>query len=436
MKATGRRHGLFWALVLVAAAVSVGLGASGSRARAATASPNAICIGPSCPTTTTTTVPPDTSTSVPDTTSTTLPVSTTATTVPSATPYSAAFVPCLTSGASGPCNQTPQQVQLAYPPRNTPPAIEIDWVADGRSASAPNPDSTSAVLAWSDGTSCGTNEQCWPWPAALTDGPFVLNGTYQVAACGTYSSGACQSTFRATSVGLAVPPSPPASVSATSAGSQVTIKWSPPRNAPPDLAGFAVSRDGHDVYACSTDDLGPGASVPCPQSFTVADHPGAGKFAYAVRSLRLGVDSASNDVVTSAALTASGGAVTVPGPAGGSGSAGANQGNSVPLSTIGGNGTGHGNNVSLSAPTTTVPGGTNATIPTGSHGPNGGAGLEADSPAKSALTLKVPSHTDVVPVGVLALGILALAVAAHFLYLKVELGVIRSRFRSSRRPPE
>jgi hypothetical protein len=41
-----------------------------------------------------------------------------------------------------------------------------------------------------------------------------------------------------------------------------------------------------------------------------------------------------------------------------------------------------------------------------------------------------------VPVAVLALGILLLAVAAHFLYLRVELGVVASRVKWVRRGPE
>lgn len=430
MEATGRRHGLFWALVLVAAAVSVGLGASASRARAATTSPT-FCFPPgTCPTTTTTTRPTDTTTTVPETTSTTAPAATTTTTVPPPSPYTATFVPCLTKGASGPCNQTPQQLEVGYQPGTTPPAVEVDWVANGRSAAAPNPASTSAVLAWSDGSPCGANQQCWPWPSALTDGAFVLNGTYQVAACGTYTSGTCQSTLQPSSVGLAVRPNPPASVSATSAGTEVTVQWVPPGDAPPDLAGYTLSRDGHDLYTCSTDDLGPGASVPCPQPLTVADHPGNGRFAYAVRSIRLGVDTASRNIVASAALDAAGGAVTVPGSTPGSGGVGTT-GGSIPVTVAGGDGSNRGVNVSLSGPTTTVRGAPTATIPAGSQaGTTGSVGRVADPPDRSALRLKVPSHTDVVPVAVLALGILALAVAAHFLYMKVEGRVVVSRFIS------
>jgi hypothetical protein len=257
----------------------------------------------------------------------------------------------------------------------------------------------------------------------------VLNGTYQLAACATYASGACQSTFRPDSVSLAVRPNPPASVSAVSAGSEVTVKWSPPGNAPPDLAGYALSRDGRNLYTCSIDDLGPGATVPCPPSLTVADHPGDGRFAYAVRTIRLGVDSASSNVIASAALDAAGGAVTVPGSAG--------PGGPIPVTSPGGNGSDRGVTVALSATTTTAPGAGTATIATGpqpvSQSP---VGRVADPPARSALTLKVPSRTDVVPVAVLALGILALAVAALFLYLKVEVGVIASRFIWPRRPRE
>jgi hypothetical protein len=429
MKATGRRPGLFWALVLVAAGVTVGLGASSSRA-GAVSPPAAVC--PFCPTTTTT---PDSTTSVPDTTSTTSPVDTSTTSVPPPTPYSASFVPCSASGPSGPCDQTPQQVQLAYPAATPPAAIEVDWVADGRSAAAPNPDSTSAVLVWSDGRPCGTAERCWPWPSALTAGAYVLNGTYQVLPCGTYASGACQSTFPPSSVGLAVPPYPPASVTATLAGSQVTIDWAPPPSRPPDLAGYALSRNGRDLYICSTDDLGPGASLPCPQSLSVADHPGAGRYSYAVRTIRLGVDTASRDVVSSSSVGARGGGVTVTGSTTGSGGSGPPATGSVPGSSTG---SGSGPAASTGPTTTTVPGAKVGTHQSASaHAVTSGpTGVVADPAPKAALTLKVPSRTDVVPVAVLALGILLLAVAAHFLYLRVELGVVASRVKWVRRGPE
>lgn len=429
MKATGRRHGLFWALVLVAAGVTVGLGATSSRAAAVTP-PGAICPF-RCPTTTTV---PATTTTVPDTTSTTSPVDTSTTSIPPPTPYAATFVPCLAARTSGACNQTPQQVQVTYPAGPTPPAVEVDWVANGRSSAAPNPGSTSAVLAWSDGTSCGTNEQCWPWPSALADGSYVLNGTYQVAPCGTYSNGSCASTFQPNSVGLAVPPDPPASVGAAASGSQVTIHWAAPGNQPPDLAGYVLSRNGRDVYSCSTDGLGPGASVACPRSLTVADHPGDGQFSYAVRTIRLGVDSGSGDVVESAVLDAAGGGVTVPGSTIGTGAGSSpNTANSIPVTSI--DTSGHGTTVSLTGTTTTVPHA--GTSPSGgSHAVASGTSGAVADPPKSALTLKVSSHTDVVPEAVLALGLLALAIAAHFLYLKVELGVVASRVKWGRRPSE
>lgn len=433
MKATGRRHGLFWALVLVAAGVTVGLGASSSRAGAVTA-PDAIC-PLRCPTTTV----PASTTTVPDTTSTTSPLSTSTTSVPPATPYSATFVPCLAAGASGPCDQTPQEVQVTIPPGPPPPAVEVDWVAEGRSSAAPDPDSTSAVLAWSDGSSCGTNQQCWPWPSGFSDGGFILNGTYQVAPCSEYSNGACQSTLQPNSVDLAVRPDPPASVTATSAGSQATIHWTPPESQPPDLAGYVLSRNGQDIYSCSTDGLGPGASVPCPQSLSVADHPGGGKFGYAVRTVRLGVDSASGDVVSSASRGAAGGAVTVSGPSTGPGPGpGTSTGSSVPGTSPDTSGSAHPSTVSLSGTTTTVPAksSTSLSAPSPHAVASGSPSAAADPPAKSALTLKVPSHTDVVPEAVLALGILALAIAAHFLYLKVELGVLASRVKWVRRGTE
>jgi hypothetical protein len=438
------RSSLLWILLLVGSTLTVVIGAAPGRARAATTQAS-VCIRPvGCGSTTTSPTTPPTTAPV---TTTTVPGGT----VP-ASPYSAAFVPC--GSTSGPCDQEPAQVQLQYS-GPAPAAVQLVWVAAGRASGAPSPASTTVTLMWTDGSDCATQARCWQWPAQMTDSSFILNGTYKVVVCDTYAQGECGSSTQPTPIGLAVPPGPPAQVEAVSSGRQVTVTWQPPASAPPDLAGYTVARNGQPVYSCSTDGLGPGASVPCPQPLTVTDHPANGSYDYTVSALRLGVDTSSADVVSSPAASSSGGRVTV--PAGASNPATTATGAGTGTGT--GSGSGGGGAAAATAPAAGSAGtgggaGTAVTIATGgpvaaSAGPAPASDLAQSSPrnvtppdnpvaGRSPLALRVhaaASRTDVVPVAVLALGILALAIAAHFLYLRVELGVIQSRLRPGRRRP-
>ena len=315
------------------------------------------------------------------------------------------------------------------------------------SAAAPAPDATSVILSWSDGTDCRTDVRCWGWPTRLTSASYVLNGTYQVVPCGTYDGTSCGQTFQTQNVQLAVRPGAPVSLSATSSAREVTVHWSPPTAQPPDLAGYSLSRNDRAVYNCSVNGLGPYASVPCPSALTVADHPGDGTYTYSVSTLRLGVDSASSSLLASAATSASNGPVTVPGAAPGSGGTG-------PTGGTGGTGGGPGFTSTPVIGGTGTPGsGGSAVTPVPGAGAVVGTGADpvaAPAPAQnlhypssdnpvvgrsSALALKVaPVRTDVAPVAVLALGLLILAIAAHFLYLRVEMGVVQARM-GTQRPP-
>lgn len=464
--------GALWAAgVLIAAGAAAGvalgaslfLGASPAVARPAS-SGTAICLPYPCPTTTTstttttTTAPPTTApgSGTTSTSSTTAAQwsSTTVATPPSSvpsSPYSAGFLPCGTAAtgpstgpATGPCTQEPVRVELQYRDGASPPeAIELQWVSDGRPATSPAPASLLVKLAWSSGSDCGSNLRCWPWPGQMSDSSFVLNGTYRVVPCGTYSTGNCGTAFPAVTIGLAVPPGPPAAVQARSAGGEVTMSWKPPAASPPDLVGYAVSRNGRNVYACSIDGLGPGASVPCPRSLTVADHPGNGRYRYAVAALRLGVDSTAGAVVASAYVPNAGAAVPVPGPVTGRGPGAGGAGPGfTPSPVIGGS-------VGLIQSGGTV-------SPTGFRGQDLG-GVDAapdlgapgtpqnlrypDQPAvgrSSALSVRIAgdrSRSDVVHLAVLALGVLALAIAAHILYLRQELAALQGRL-AARRPTD
>lgn len=370
--------------------------------------------------------------------------------------YSVQFAPCTEDGTAGgsPCDETPTQIEVSYPqPLGAPDQVDLTFSTEGRSSSAPVPGQLSDDLT-SGGTSCGTDLQCWPWPSAMTDDGYVLNGTYGVSACYIPSSTTTTSTSTppaggsscpasSQSIGVAAPPPPPASVTARSSASVVTIAWQPPAAAPPDLVGYSVDRGEDTIYTCSLDGLGPGAGTPCPASLQVADHPGDGTFSYSVSAQRLGVDSSAADVVSSASTDDANGSIAV--PAGGNSSpAGANnggtsQGASVPLATDPAGNGGAVTPVSTGGPRqvvtqTTTPAAiaTSPPLPAVTYPP---AAAVAKHP--QSLVLKVnPSsaHTDVVPVAVLALGILSLAVAAHFLYLRVELGVVQARVAGRPRP--
>ena len=451
------RSAALWALALVAAVAAVVL-VRPTPARAYDR-PAQLCFF-GCPTTTTTapttTVPAPTTTvpaSLPvptttipaPTTTAPAPTTTTTTTVPARSGGGhgggATLTPCAPE-PSGACSQDPAQIQVDYPTGSRPAGIEVAFLTTGRSPAAPEPVTGTVVLAAADAHPCpgapaGQQALCWTWPAGLRDGSFILNGTYRVTPCSGTAGGHCQASdvFTPASIGVAVPPQPPGHASAAVSGSQVTVTWSPAADPEPDLVGYAVSRDGQVVYACSTNGLGPGAGTPCPHNLTIADHPGDGQWSYAVTALRLGADTSSADVLTSVPTAIDGASVTVAGagPAPSSGT-----GPLVPLPGFAPETSGAGT-VSAGGFTTTpaavASGGlagaaaepAPATAPVRNLAYPGDGGVVGKS---QDLALKVGEpgpHTDIVPVAVLALGIIALAIAAHFLYLRVELGLLEAR---------
>jgi hypothetical protein len=151
-------------------------------------------------------------------------------------------------------------------------------------------------------------------------------------------------------------------------------------------------------------------------------------------------------VVTSSSVKDSTGAVSVPGPITGSGGGlpgggGAADPGGFTLSPVIGSigviGSPGSQVGSIPATNAGLPGAA-ADPALGTPGTPQNLSYPSDDPLvgkSSALALKVNAgrpRTDVVPVAVLALGILILAIAAHFLYLRVELGVIQARLGSGR----
>jgi hypothetical protein len=427
-----------------------------------------------------------------DTTSTT---ATTATTTPAgAPPYQVSLVPC--GATSGPCRDTPEQVQVRYPAGLAPQALELEW-SPGSNASAPAPAATSVTLcpgssgcasgsgsggsssggssgsgsgsgsgppstpcdssgAGSGGTSGGTATLCWSWPTQLEDAGFILNGTYDAVVCATYGptgqdTSGCTSQLPPQTLSLAVPPEPPASVNATVDGAVVTVSWTAPADPPPDLAGYQVSRNGAPFYTCSLGELDPAASGSCPTALSVTDRPPDGEYTYSVAALRLGATDAASDLVASVATEDSAGVLVVPAATTGpstttttpiTSSSPPTSASSGPAATAApgtsaGNGAGTTSaaltgppapGASSSAPVA-VPAQPSASVPPLSYPP---VAASKDPAPLVVRTAGSTGRTDVVPAAVLALGLLSLAVAAHFLYLRVELGVVQARLTGRR----
>lgn len=436
-----------WLVVLGVVLVAVMVGSGPARARTVSG-PNQ----PSCtnifyclqPTTTTTTVyvppppPPSSTTTVAPTTTTTVAPTTTTTVAPPVVSDTTAVLPCRSAGVAGsaPCNTDPTQVEVAYPSGQSPPSVVVAW-KKGTAASAPQPSSASVTLDPAKAGPCkgvsapvGQSLACWPWPGGLTDKSFILNGTYEIT----------PGSQKPSVVQLAVPPAAPRQVVATATADSVAVSWQPSAAPEPDLTGYVVTRDGQPVYYCSVDGLGPGATIPCAKSLAVTDHPGPGRWSYAVSSLRLGVDDAAGDAVGSPLTAAAPGAVTLTAAATGSSGPPLSASGLAPLPA----------SVGTTYSSSSTPGDAATVAP-----PNEGVGATAVPPETapvqnikypgsnnavvgnpSDLALKVGqpgSRTDVVPVAVLALGIIALAIAAHFLYLRVELNLAEARLAARRR---
>lgn len=434
-----------WLVILGLVMVGVMVGPGPARARTLSSQNHPACFI-FCPGTTTTvyvpppsgpttTVPSTTTTTVASTTSTTTP-STTTTTAPASVHYSTAFLPCRSASApsDAPCDTDPKQIEVAYPSGQSRPSVVLSW-KKGLVGSAPQPGTPTVTLDPASTVPCsgatapaGQTLACWPWPGGLTDRSFILNGTYQVTA----------GSQKPTDVGLAVPPAAPRQVVATATTDSVAVSWVASAAPEPDLTGYVVTRNGQPVYYCSVDGLGPGASIPCSKPLEVTDHPGPGKWTYAVSSLRLGVDDASADTVGSPLVGAAPGAVTLTAAVTGG----------HPLSSAGlaplpaSTGTTYsaaGGGVSTVTPSP-LAGGSTAPAPETAPVQNikypGSDNPVIGNPSDLALKVGQPgSHTDVVPVAVLAMGLIALAIAAHFLYLRVELGLAEARLADRRRPP-
>jgi hypothetical protein len=138
---------------------------------------------------------------------------------------------------------------------------------------------------------------------------FRCNGLYDVTATATLEPPAdvSQHDLTLTSLRVAVPPQPPASLVATDNGSRtVTVKWDPPSDQPPDLVGYRVARRataaGSPVEVLG--DIGPeGRSF---DDVTLGE--GGGTYYYGVQTLRsspVGVLT-SDAVLTAAPLTIAG----------------------------------------------------------------------------------------------------------------------------------
>ena len=436
-----------WLLIFGVVVVAVMVGSGPARARAVSASNSTACTNPNIfqclnPTTTTAYIPPPppppsdtTTTTLPATTTTTAaPATTTTTTAPAAGSDRVAFLPC--GSGSGPCTTPPKQVEVIYPAGADAPSTEVAW--QKASSSAPQPVSSTVTLDPSQSVPCsgaapapsGQQTVCWPWPGGLMDKGFILNGTYRVTPAGQKPS----------TMGLAVPPAAPRQVVATGTTDSVALSWQPSAAPEPDLAGYALTRNGQPVYYCSTDGMGPGANIPCAKPLGVTDHPGAGKWTYALSALRLGVDDASADTVISPQVPAAPGPVTLSGPAAGNGTGpGAlSPAGLAPLPSAVGTVDAASSGSATAADPAALGSGDPGTPPETAPVQN----LKYPGPdnpvvgKQSQLALKVGEpgpQTDVVPVAVLALGIIALAIAAHFLYLRVQLGLVEARVAERRR---
>ena len=347
----------------------------------------------------------------------------------------AALDPCDAPQSGAPCTVDPTQIEVAG---TTPPAIEVAWVAEkGRPVGAPAPAQSSVVITKS--TACGKNVSCWSWPFAFTvpgpAKPWILNGTYQVTACTIGGTTTCPaaSTSTPASLGLAVPPAPPASFKTTySAANGVDVTWRPVVSPPPDMVGYEVTREGAGVYACRTGVSGPVPAPACPAKLAFHDDPQVGDWTYAVSSLRYGADALIAGVVPSAPLTSTVQVASAPtGPV----TLSPGVPNGLPLLPY------YGSQGSIEAvpppatipPVTTPVATTTAPSETGpqglQYGDNGGiTGAEASAVETG------PRNPNLDAWAALALGLLALALATHVWYIRRELRAFTAQRRRAGRP--
>lgn len=444
------------AMVLVAGMLGAGVGAGPAHAQITlltTTTRAATTTTTSATTTSTTSTTVATTTSSANTTTTSAPAGGGGGSPNSpSTSVGAALLPCDPASNSSACTSEPRQLEVTYPSSKPPAQVEFSWVADqSRPAGAPEPGQTSVVLSVGQAATCdgaaapsqGTSQACWAWPAAIEDHNAVLNGSYQVTPCVSYdgSSATCPAPAGAQPafVSLAAPPAPPRNVNATVSGQTVTVKWMPSSNPEPDLAGYAVTRNGQLAFSCNLFHSGQGGDQPCPNPLQAKDQPGGGWWIYQVSAVRLGSGSGSSSVVASDSSQGKATPVFVTGkPKPHPASPGGGSLDLPPVPIVGA--------FQSLFTSTGSPAGT-AAAPASAGAPFAGeAGVPPDvSPvqnlnypgsgddpvvgAKSRdLALKISgSAPDVVPAGLAALALLILAIAAHLVYLRVQIGIIQAR---------
>ena len=243
---------------------------------------------------------------------------TTTTTAPPSPPpaLGAALLPCGAPKAGAPCAVDPGQLQADLAGGSDVTAVQVSWVAEpGRSSPVPSQNQPT-ILQVVNSVGCvnpapvgsGQTATCWNWPQSM-DYPaggaqWVLNGTYQVSPCkAVSSSGSCtpSAEYAPSQVQVAVNPSAPANLSATSQGGNITLRWQ--AGPEPDLVGYLVARNSEDVFTCSTAGFGPGSGRSCTSPLSFSQAPGVGTWNYQVEALRFGSDASAAHVVHSLAST-------------------------------------------------------------------------------------------------------------------------------------
>jgi hypothetical protein len=376
---------------------------------------------------------------------------TTTTTDPAALPVDVALVPCAAPSPGGPCRVDPGKVQLTYSPEKDPAlmAIQLGWSsASGRPAPYSKPSTDLLVAAGQSGPSCpppatapaGSTAVCWAWPSTLTDPErgtaWILNGTYLATPCTAVSpAGACtpSKAYSPSNLPLAVPPAPPRSALATASFSgAVRLTWSAAASPEPDLIGYQVSRNGQVVYTCSTN----AAGTACPATLGFYDQPAAGTWTYDVVALRFGANAAPADAVASSPATATVHTAAPTTSSGGPGPASLYL-PPVPLIEPPGNAASFGPPPTTAAttattgpgPTTTIQGQASPTLPYSAPTTPGQDSAALGSNARET----GPKSSNLDSTAAIALGVLALALAAHVWYLRSEMGLFTAGLRP--KPP-
>jgi len=352
------------------------------------------------------------------------------------TMITAAPAPCSPRLGDGACTLDPKTLTVTFPSGTASlSGVVVAWTTTGRPVATPGPARPTVALAIADGgckpvtASLPATACSWPWPQGLeaAGSTVVLNGTYLVTACansgplsGSASPGpprgspaaatvGCQAApdLGPAGIGLAVPPAPVGQVRATAssaaAGSPVTVTWT--GGPEPDLAGYVVTRNGAMILTCTLHGATIGSASPCGPKLAYTDRPpGGGLVTYSVVASRFALDGTTAHDVVSAPGTATlrlGAAPAV-------GSVGV----LPPLPVIGPPRTlppllpPVGGAAPQSPPTTADPGFGNLPY----------RGSEVASPASA--NGAGSKQADVRGLGLIAAGLLALAVAAHLLYLR------------------